>query len=128
MYFTPRLFAKRDVVAMNTRSNRLSADLVDIDKAIMAHRHQIEKLTLRRREILKELGDADTNRVGSNITDIQDLIEDFKENNPTYRTSELKEYLLRTLENDYSIGIVESYPMVDAAINNELFRYRLKRR
>jgi len=94
----------------------------------MAHRHQIEKLTLRRREILKELGETGSDRSGSNIIDIQDLICDYKENNPSFRTSELKEYLLRTLENDYSIGIIESYPMVDAAINNELFRYRLKRR
>ena len=62
------------------------------------------------------------------IIDIQDLISDYKDENPSYRTSELKEYLLKTLENEYSIGIVESYPMIDAAINNELFRYRLKRR
>ena len=100
----------------------------DIDKAIAAHRRQIEKLTLRRREILKELGDLNADTAKPNIIDIQDLICDYKDNNPSFRTSELKDYLLKVLESDYSIGIVESYPMIDAAINNELFRYRLKRR
>ena len=113
---------------MEDRSSVMSMDLEDIERAIMAHRDQIEKLAHRRRDLLKALREVNSEHDKPYIVDIQDLIVEYKEYNPFYRTSELKEYLLKTLESDYGVGIVESYPMIDAAIKNELFRYRLKRR
>ena len=82
---------------LKDQSSRLIADLEDIDKAIAAHRDQIEKLTLRRNEVLRELKETNPAPERSGIVDIQDLIGDYKEYNPSVRSSELKDYLLKTL-------------------------------
>ena len=61
------------------------------------------------------------------IADIQDLISDYRQHHPFCRASELKGHLIDLLERDYGVGIEVSYPMIDAALSNELFRYQVKK-
>ena len=59
------------------------------------------------------------------VVDIQDLISRYKEEFPSCTPSELRSYLVEHLESEYNLGIIFSYPMAEAAIRNELFRYSL---
>ena len=61
----------------------------------------------------------------SEVIDIQDLISSYKEAFPTCTQNELRSYLVEHLESEYNMGILSSYPMAEAAIRNELFRYTL---
>ena len=94
----------------------------------MAHRNQIEKLTAQRNKLLEGLSDTVRENKEAEVVDIQDLISGYKNDYPFSGISEIREYLINLLEKEYGIGIVESYPMIDAAIGNELFRYRLRKR
>ena len=120
--------AERWCVTLKAQGSRISADIADIDKAIMAHRNQIENLTIKRRKLLEELQIMGIEFGAPEIIDIQDLISGYRHDHPSCKTSELRSYLVELLEKEYGIGIVVSYPMIDAALNNELFRYRLKKR
>ena len=61
------------------------------------------------------------------LVDIQDIISGYRAEHPSCTVSELKSYLVTQLD-DYGVDIAISYPVIEAAIYNELFHYVLIRK
>ena len=66
---------------------------------------------------------SSNNSTEDETPDIQDLIIEYKESHPLCTNSEIRSYLIDKLEKIYSIGIVDSYPLADAAIKNNMLHY-----
>ena len=61
------------------------------------------------------------------LVDIQDVINDYRIEHPSCTDSELKSYLVTQLD-EHGVDIAISYPVIEAAIYNELFHYVLIRK
>ena len=82
---------------------------------------------MRCNECDKEIGDrasaCDDRRCPVASIDIQEVISRFSKD--FQDAKELKEHLIDTLEKEFGIGIVVSYPLVHAALRDEYFHYNL---
>ena len=108
-------------MVLNTQNNGISKEIADIDQTI-------EKLKTQRRKLMEELTIMGIKYREPETVDIQDLISGYRKLYPSCRVSELKGYLIDLLEHEYNTGIEVSYPVIEEALSNEMFRYGLRKR